>query len=123
MQINELLEQVLLQARVKGIPMARLAERAGIRAETLSRLKRRQDADASTLHNLALAAGFRLALVPLDASKGDPVYSAAEHARAKAVARQRDEALIASGVSRDLVHRRNAFIPVAASEVEIKGAD
>lgn len=123
MLIDKLLEQVLLQARVKGIPMARLAERAGIRAETLSRLKRRRDADVSTLHNLALAAGFRLALVPLDESRGDPVYSAAEHARAKAAARQRDEELLARGVSRESVQRRNAFIPVPAAEVEIKGVD
>jgi transcriptional regulator with XRE-family HTH domain len=121
MGLDKLLEQVLRQARVKGISEAQLAERAGIRPETLSRLKRRDDADVSTLHSLALAVGLRLALIPLDEGKGDPVFSAAKHAAAKAAARRRDEELMASGrESRARVHRRNAFISLTPTEVELK---
>lgn len=61
-----LLQQILAAARAQGIDQRELARRAGIRAETLSRLKSRGGGDLDTLDRLARVAGLRLSLVADD---------------------------------------------------------
>lgn len=62
-----LLSTVLAQARSRGIDQRELARRAGIRPETLSRLKGRGEGDLGTLDRMARVVGLRLALVADDA--------------------------------------------------------
>lgn len=57
-----LLSQVLTAAKAAGIDQRELAQRAGIRPETLSRLKRRKRGDLDTLGRMARVVGLRLAL-------------------------------------------------------------
>ena len=40
--VSRLVEQIFLQARIKNLPKARLADKAGLRPETLSRLSHRR---------------------------------------------------------------------------------
>jgi transcriptional regulator with XRE-family HTH domain len=58
-----LLGQVLTTAKAAGIDQRELAQRAGIRPETLSRLKRKGRGDLDTLDRMAQVVGLRLALV------------------------------------------------------------
>ncbi len=119
--MSSLIEQIFLQARIKNVPKARLADKAGLRPETLSRLSHRDNFDVKTLNSLALAVGCRLALVPLESGK-DAVFSPHENARAKARSRQRDEQAINSGqVSREEVQHRNAFFALPNAKFRIKG--
>jgi transcriptional regulator with XRE-family HTH domain len=116
MFVAELIKDVLDHADAKGISRARLAEKAGIRPETLSRLQCRRNADFMTVSNLAAAAGFRVQLVPLDGSKGDRVFSPVDRAREKARSRRRDDKLVRSGrMSRNAIHRRNSFLSLAGA--------
>jgi len=119
--MSDLIEEILLQARIRNLSKARLAEKAGLRPETLSRLKHRENFDVSTLNSLALALGCRLALVPLERGE-DGVYSPHENARAKARSRRRDEEMIASGLaSPEEIQRRNAFFALPNAKFRIKG--
>lgn len=63
-----ILAQILELAKSRGIEQRILAERAGITAETLSRMKKRQSGDFAILDRLARVLGLRLALVPDDAT-------------------------------------------------------
>ena len=63
-----ILAQILEVAKSRGIEQRVLAERAGITAETLSRMKKRKSGDFAILDRLAQVLGFRLALVPDDAT-------------------------------------------------------
>ncbi len=63
---SRLLNQVLAGARAAGIDQRDLALRAGIRPETLSRLKSKGRGDFETLDRMANVVGLRLALVPDD---------------------------------------------------------
>lgn len=59
-----MLDQVLRAAQASGLDQSRLAERAGLRPETVSRAKRRGTIDLHSLQALAQAAGLELALTP-----------------------------------------------------------
>lgn len=121
--MSALIQAVLKQARINGLPLARLADKAGIRAETLSRLKHRDNFDMKTLHSLALAVGYRVVLLPLEQDDDHDVYSPQENARAKISARKHDEELVSSGaVSAEEVQRRNGFFSLPNAKVSIKGA-
>lgn len=56
-----LLAELSGRARARGLTDAQWAQRAGIRQETLSRLRRRSDCDLSTLQALAQAVGTEIA--------------------------------------------------------------
>jgi len=120
--MSDLIAEIFERARVKNVPIARLADKAGVRPETLSRLKHRDNYDMKTLHCLALAVGCRLALVPIDQDGGYAVYSPRDNARAKVESRRRDEEMVASGlVSREDVQRRNGFFSLPHANFPIKG--
>lgn len=61
-KFSNLFEQILLQAKSVGLNQKELADRAGVRQETLSRAKKRGTVDATTLEKLAnvLHADFSL---------------------------------------------------------------
>jgi transcriptional regulator with XRE-family HTH domain len=59
-----LLDQVLRTAQANGLDQSRLAERAGLRPETVSRAKGRGTIDLHSLQVLAQAAGLELTLAP-----------------------------------------------------------
>ncbi|MDO9227359.1 MAG: hypothetical protein Q8M09_11910 [Pseudomonadota bacterium] len=60
---TKLLNQVLAAAKSAGIDQRELALRAGIRPETLSRLKHKGRGDFDTLNRMARVVGLRLTLV------------------------------------------------------------
>lgn len=60
--LNSLLVALTARARAQGMTDAEWARRAGVRKETLSRLRRRRDCDLSTLQALAQEVGATLAL-------------------------------------------------------------
>src|SRR5690606_20180727 len=60
--LAELLDSLTAKARALGMTDAEWARRAGLRKETLSRLRRRRDCDLSTLQALASQVGATLAL-------------------------------------------------------------
>jgi transcriptional regulator with XRE-family HTH domain len=61
---NPLFDTVLQAAQAQGLDQARLARRAGLRAETVSRAKHRGTIDLSSLQALAQAVGLELTLKP-----------------------------------------------------------
>jgi transcriptional regulator with XRE-family HTH domain len=63
-----LLQQVLQVAEANGLDQARLAERAGLSPETISRAKKRSDMDIGTLEALATVVGLELVLQPRPAA-------------------------------------------------------
>lgn len=120
--MNDLIEEIFARARAKAISKSGLADKSGIRPETLSRLVRRDDCDLMTLRRLALAVGCRLALVPLSQDDGDAVYDPRDHARAKARSRRRDEEDVQSRrASREEVQRRGGFFSLPRATFAIKG--
>jgi transcriptional regulator with XRE-family HTH domain len=62
--VKELINQVIVTARERGLTQAALAERAGMTAVGLSKAKHRGDIRASTLAALAAQLDLQLALVP-----------------------------------------------------------
>ncbi len=62
-QVN-LVDTLLQAARAQGLDQRQLAERAGLRPETVSRAKRRGTLDLSSLQALAGVVGLELALRP-----------------------------------------------------------
>lgn len=65
MSITEhLIDAVLAAARRQGLDQRQLAERAGLRPETVSRAKRRGTLDLASLQALAGVVGLELALQP-----------------------------------------------------------
>jgi hypothetical protein len=70
--LGELLATLGGEARRKGFTDAAWAARAGLRKESLSRLRRRDGCDFSTLHALAQAVGARVALKPAHATGLSP---------------------------------------------------
>lgn len=59
-----LLQQILLRGRENGLTQMEIAQRAGIKPESLSRAKKSGDMRVSTLLALAHVVGLKLALVP-----------------------------------------------------------
>jgi hypothetical protein len=120
--MNEILEQIFERARIKKMSQAELAYRAGLRPETLSRLKERNTCNLKTLQALALAVGYRLALAPLEQQGDSLAYSPGAVARQKAEARLRDEETIAAGrASPRQVQRRNAMTGLRRAKFPLKG--
>jgi len=69
--LDQTLAQLTREARRRGLNDARWAAAAGLRKETLSRLRRRSSCDLATLEALAAAVGARLAVAfgpPVEAS-------------------------------------------------------
>jgi transcriptional regulator with XRE-family HTH domain len=62
--IKDLISQVIITARQRGLTQAELAARAGMTAVGLSKAKHRGDIRASTLAALAAQLDLQLALVP-----------------------------------------------------------
>jgi hypothetical protein len=62
--LNEALTDLTREARARGLNDAQWAAAAGLRKETLSRLRRRASCDFATLEALAAAVGARLAVAP-----------------------------------------------------------
>lgn len=61
---SELLQKILKLGKEKGLKQFDIAQRAGIKPESLSRAKKSGDMRVSTLNALAHAVGMKLALVP-----------------------------------------------------------
>ena len=59
-----LLERIRAEAKAQGITLGELAERSGVRAESLSRAGARKDVGYDTLWRLADVLGFDIGLVP-----------------------------------------------------------
>ena len=83
-----LLDSLTAKARLSGFTDAEWARRAGLRKETLSRLRRRDDCDLRTLQALAVAVGTTLALAddPSIAEPFPPAISRQDEARLLALA-------------------------------------
>src|SRR5271169_3931250 len=63
LRLREVLEQLQRAARTLGLTDSEWATRAGIRKETLSRLRGRQSCDFSTLDALARVAGLGIGVI------------------------------------------------------------
>lgn len=63
---QRLLNEILTAGRQQGLTQSLIAERAGLAAETLSRLKKADDVRLSSLQRLATVVGLRLTLVADD---------------------------------------------------------
>jgi len=70
---SRLLEQMTPAAKARFSTEAGWAEDAGLRKETLSRLKKQRSCDLETVGALAKSAGYTLALVPEDRVAGKHV--------------------------------------------------
>ncbi len=64
--VRHVLSAILGAAAGKKLKEKDLAQRAGLRPETLSRMKRRGTADFTLIDRLARAVGMKLAAVPDD---------------------------------------------------------
>ncbi|MEK6775555.1 MAG: helix-turn-helix domain-containing protein [bacterium] len=62
--LSVLIEQIIIEGKKQGLEQKDIAHRSGIPPETLSRAKKAQDIQLSTLIRLAGAVGLRVALVP-----------------------------------------------------------
>jgi DNA-binding phage protein len=62
--ISELLGQIIVEAKKKGMEQKVLAEKAGISQEALSRAKKASDIQLSTLIRLASVVGLKVTVVP-----------------------------------------------------------
>lgn len=121
MQVSVLVDDIFHRAEMCGVSKARLAEKAGVRPETLSRLRFRENADFKTIANLAMAVGLRIMLSPLE-NAGVEVFSPSENALLKEKARQWSEHMLSTGLaSREELHRRSGFFSLPNAKFEIKG--
>lgn len=68
--VTELLQALSARARQAGLNDRQWAAKAGLRPETLSRVKRRGHCDSATLNALARACGTALALQPAQSPDG-----------------------------------------------------
>ena len=64
--LPSLLDEILRAARAQGLDQKTLAERAGLSAPTLSRIKGQDDVALSTIVRLAAVVGLRLTLTAAD---------------------------------------------------------
>lgn len=76
--LPRLLESLTARARARGLTDAEWARRAGVRKETVSRLRGRSDCDLSTLQALAREVGATLALQEVPAAHAPQLDRAAE---------------------------------------------
>src|SRR5258708_13515191 len=87
------------QARVLGFTDTEWAVRAGVRKETLSRLRRRHSCDFETLRSLAQAVGARLGVLEVQRPDSTP-----DGHFPTSVNRDYEERLVEPSVSGDLDH-------------------
>jgi hypothetical protein len=71
-QLAQTMVTLTRQARACGLSDTKWATRAGVRKETLSRLRRRQSCDFETLRLLADAVGVRLGVVEIQSPESTP---------------------------------------------------
>ncbi len=64
MATTDLIQEIIDAARAQGISQGELAQRAGIRQETLSRAKKNPSISLKTFVELAHIAGLRVQLIP-----------------------------------------------------------
>lgn len=64
MSDSDLIVRIISAAKARGLSQGELAERAGIRPETLSRAKKNPNISLATFEELARVAGLRLQLIP-----------------------------------------------------------
>jgi hypothetical protein len=95
--LAETLAALARQARALGLTDTQWADRAGVRKETLSRLRHRQSCDFETLQSLAHAVGARLGVLEMQT----PTATADGHFPAS-IDRDYEERLLELSVSRDL---------------------
>ncbi len=121
MQVSALVDDIIGRARVRGISNVRLAEKAGIRPETLTRLKNQENADFRTIANLAMAVGLRITLSPVDQQSEVGIYSPLDNASQKRAERQANERLLSQGlISREDLNRQTGSFGFPAAEFEVK---
>jgi len=70
--LNQTLTDLTRQARALGLNDTAWADRAGVRKETLSRLRRRRSCDFDTLRSLAEAVGARLGVLEVQRPDSTP---------------------------------------------------
>lgn len=80
-RLAQLLATLAAAARERGLTDAAWARRAGLRKESLSRLKRRRDCDWATLAALATAVECRLDAVPADTGRSPDGHFPAPYTR------------------------------------------
>ena len=68
---SRLLQQVLAAAEAQGLDQARLAELSGLKAETISRAKKRHDVQLGTIARLAAVVGLEVTLQESSSKRGD----------------------------------------------------
>ncbi len=95
--LSHTLEALTRQARALGWTDTEWANRAGVRKETLSRLRRRQSCDFETLRSLAEAVGARLGVLEVQTPDSTPDG----HFPAR-INRDYEDQLVALGASGDL---------------------
>jgi transcriptional regulator with XRE-family HTH domain len=61
---SELIVRIIGAAKARGLSQGELAERVGIRPETLSRAKKNPNISLATFEELARVAGLRIQLIP-----------------------------------------------------------
>jgi len=64
MSDSDLIVRIIGAAKARGLSQAELAERAGIRPETLSRAKKNPNISLATFEELARVVGLRVQLIP-----------------------------------------------------------
>jgi hypothetical protein len=95
--LTQLLATLSARARARGLTDAAWAKAAGVRNETLSRLRSRDSCDLATLHALADVVAARLVI----AADSDIPYAAGEHFPSR-FTREEEELLLKLAVSGDL---------------------
>jgi len=63
-----ILDEILRAAKAKGLNASELAERTGVRAELVSRMRRRGTADFAVIEKMANEVGLQLHLTPADST-------------------------------------------------------
>jgi transcriptional regulator with XRE-family HTH domain len=61
---SDLIVRIIEAAKARGLSQGELAERVGIRPETLSRAKKNPNISLATFEELARVAGLRVQLIP-----------------------------------------------------------
>lgn len=105
---ESLISQILAVARSRGINQKALAERIGVREETLSRMKKRGSARLSFVETLAEAAGVSLGLLT---PGGHPALSRPSSSSTSFQEKHRTLAWSNPKASRTLLLRRALVMP------------
>jgi hypothetical protein len=95
--LPELLTSLSQSATQRGLSDSRWASLAGVRKESLSRLRRRHDCDFRTLAQLASAVGYRIGVQPAESRATTPDGHFPE-----TLGRDEEDVLLALALSRDL---------------------